>query len=527
MKLVSYLKSRVGLSRVGLAVLSGVLVTLSLPRFEVWPLAWVSFVPVLFAVRHARVLESGLLGVVLGTVWCFTSCLFFAQMVEAFMGVPSPASWLVGFVIALWCGGGAVGAVFLLYGAAQKATGAPSIVLLPLAWLLVWPVFPNPFFVTLGTGTVSAPFTVQATEFFGAYVLDAVLVLASAAVFEALQRPATRARRVAVGVAVAIVVAWWGYGAVASSVWDARVASWSTKRVGLIQPNRASSFKRLRPEPGYSRQFPFEMELSQQLAGEGAELIVWPEVHWYGTVANKKLRDVFHGHVRDMGVDLIIHDKGADPERGREFWRNASVFYPSSGEPVQMYFKRRLVPFGEYYPVLDDFPELKKSIGLPGSIAAGERKTTFIAGGMRVDPLICYEITFPRHVADAVGADAQGKVLLVQSNDGWYGEGTAPAHHRAATTLRAVENRVPVIHSLNSGESHIVGPHGRVHFLAPDDERGKWLVEMPYAPDSGGSFYSRFPGWPVWLTRVVATLWFSLWLFRRRLARREASGAAV
>jgi apolipoprotein N-acyltransferase len=514
MRLFRYLTSRDGAARAGLATLSGLLIVFAFPRWELWPLVWVAFVPMLYAVRRAGPLESWWLGTVLGTVWCFGSCPFLVHTCEVFLGAPPPLSWVMALVIAFWCGGQSVALVMVLFRVAQRRTGVTTLVLLPLAWLLVWPVFPNPFFVTLGTASVPAPFTVQATDIFGTYVLDAVILLSSVALFEALQRPVERSKRVAIVVAFGLIVTWFGYGAIVGPRWDAKVAGWSTKRIGLVQPNRESTFRRLKPEPGYSRDFPFEMEMSQELAREGADLLVWPEGHLYGTITRESLRNIFGEHVRRMGVDLVMHDKGIDPELGRPIQRNTSVFYPKSGEPAQMYYKRRLVPFGEYYPVLDRFPELKKSMGLPSSITAGTNKTTFLAGGMRVDPLICYEIVFPRHVADAVGADAAGKVLLVQSNDGWYGVGTAPAHHRAATILRAVENRVPVIHSLNTGESHVIGPHGRSHFDAPAEQRGKWIAEMPYDATSGGSFYSRFGGWPVWLARVLLVV--GLIVFRRR-----------
>jgi apolipoprotein N-acyltransferase len=523
LRLSRYLKSRTGTTRIGLAVASGVLITFAFPRFELWPLVWVSFVPALFAVRRAGPLESAALGGILGTVWCFATCPWLIHTVEAFVGLPAPLSWVVALGMAMWCGGAATGLAIGLFRFAQRATGVTTLVLLPLSWMMVWPVFPNPFFVTLGTGSLSALFTVQGADIFGTYTLDAVILLSSAAIFEALTRPRELAQRVAIVAAFAVVAAWWGYGAVVGSSWQDRVDGWSAKKIGLLQPNRESSFKRLRPEPGYSRDFPFEMEMSQELAQQGADLIVWPEGHLYGTVTKASLRSLFGEHIRRMGVDVIIHDKGADPDKGWKVQRNTSMFYPTSGEAPQLYYKRKLVPFGEYYPVVGYDEELRKSLGLPMSIWPGTEKTTFEAGGMRVDPLICYEIMFPRHVADAVGDDAAGKVLLVQSNDGWYGPGTAPAHHRAATILRAIENRVPIIHVLNNGESHIIGPHGVTHFLAPAEQRGKWLAEMPYDAKSGGSFYSRHPGWCVWFARMLSVVGLAAFFVRRR--RRTADAA--
>lgn len=56
------------------------------------------------------------------------------------------------------------------------------------------------------------------------------------------------------------------------------------------------------------------------------------------------------------------------------------------------------------------------------------------------------------------GAD----VLVTLSNDAWFGRSTAPYQHFAHVVLRAVENRVSVVRSANSGISGVVDPLGRV-----------------------------------------------------------------
>jgi apolipoprotein N-acyltransferase len=517
---LSYLKSREGATRAGLAIVTGALIALALPRFEVWPLIWVSFVPLLIAVRNARPLETWLLGTLAGTVFQLIACHWLGYMAEKFMGAAPPLSWGVALAISAYAGQ-TVALTILLYRLAQRATGWPAFALLPLAGVIVWPVFPNLFFVTLGTGTIGAPFTMQAVEVFGPYGLDAVILLASAGVFEALQRPRARARQIGVVVALAVVIAWWSYGLVALSSWDARVASWSHKRVGLVQPNRASAFRQLPPEPGYTRDFPLEMEMTQQLAQRGADLVVWPEGHLYGTMWRESRERAFRQHVANSGVDVILHDKGPDPrlgpKAGRKKQRNSAVFFPKDGGEPSHYHKRVLIPFGEYYPLVGYSPFWRKALDLRVSLWPGTEPHTFDAGGMKLEPLICYEILFGRHAARSVGRDdPTGKVILVQSNDGWYGPGSAPSHHRAATMLRAVENRVPVIHALNSGESHVVAPSGRMLFQAPDWQRGKWIVEMPYDASSGGSFYSRAAGWFVWTARVLVLAGVAALLVRRR-----------
>lgn len=74
--------------------------------------------------------------------------------------------------------------------------------------------------------------------------------------------------------------------------------------------------------------------------------------------------------------------------------------------------------------------------------------------------VICFELTFPElpRALRRSGAD----MLVVLSNDAWLGAGAAPSQHFAHAALRAVENRMPVVRSANTGISGIVDPLGQV-----------------------------------------------------------------
>jgi apolipoprotein N-acyltransferase len=72
----------------------------------------------------------------------------------------------------------------------------------------------------------------------------------------------------------------------------------------------------------------------------------------------------------------------------------------------------------------------------------------FVAG-RSISVLICYEDTLPAFVNRAVN-HARPEMIVNLTNDGWFGDTTAPWIHLALAKLRAVEHRRYLLRSTNS-----------------------------------------------------------------------------
>ena len=66
-------RSREKIIRYGAAVVSGFLLILAFPRFDLWPAAWVALVPLLVACHNQERGEAGRLGCVAGFVFSLGS----------------------------------------------------------------------------------------------------------------------------------------------------------------------------------------------------------------------------------------------------------------------------------------------------------------------------------------------------------------------------------------------------------------------------------------------------------------------
>ena len=220
---------------------------------------------------------------------------------------------------------------------------------------------------------------------------------------------------------------------------------------------------------------------------------------------------------------------------------SAFVFEPSGSEP-QRYDKKHLVYFGEIVPfrfgrLRSLYFWLNAMIPFSGennseySLFPGESFKTLSMqcasrGGQsyRFATPICYEdvmpyvsrvfatgvsrgdLHTPRPAEDKAYAGKQVDFLLNISNDGWFGRGVQQPQHLAICVMRAVENRVGIARSVNTGISGFVDPSGRLHDLVTS---GSGYAVGNVWTDTRFSFYSRYGDWFAW---TCAVLWLAFYV---------------
>lgn len=139
--------------------------------------------------------------------------------------------------------------------------------------------------------------------------------------------------------------------------------------------------------------------------------------------------------------------------------RNAFVLINPKGKLVNRYFKRNLVPFGEYVPLrslIDNVPPLSKWVStnvFPYDNVPGEKLVLFNGPGKRkfFSP-ICFETSFPWMFRQAAQKGATW--VLTPTNDSWFGNSFLAVQHMAQGVVRAMESGLTVVQASNSGISY-------------------------------------------------------------------------
>ncbi len=205
---------------------------------------------------------------------------------------------------------------------------------------------------------------------------------------------------------------------------------------------------------------------------------------------------------RSKGDQLVGAISYLQDSDGVEFY-NAALLVSPAGSVVGRYHKRRLVPFGEFVPL----KFLKRFIGILntfGDLTPGERDQPLLktAVGL-VAVTICYEAAFPELARFDAARGA--RIIANLTNDGWYKDSWGPYQHFGTNVFRAVENRVYVLRSANTGISAAIDPWGLPMARLGLGQRGDISAEIPAAdPFPARSFYARHGDWLAGLCLLAA-----------------------
>jgi apolipoprotein N-acyltransferase len=198
--------------------------------------------------------------------------------------------------------------------------------------------------------------------------------------------------------------------------------------------------------------------LTLKAAAQRPALVVWPESTIPGLPeAEPWIAGRLAEIARASNAWLLAGGPYRD-QRGRSY--NSAYLYSPTGNLTARYDKVQLVPFGEYVPGRSWLPFLSRYHVRDFDFTPGPVPRVLQAGTIAVGPMICFESTFPNLAWPLVRRRAQ--VLVIMTNDAWFGRTAAAAQHQQIAVLRAVETGRWVLRGASTGISSIIAPDGKV-----------------------------------------------------------------
>ena len=249
------------------------------------------------------------------------------------------------------------------------------------------------------------------------------------------------------------------------------------------------------------------------------EIIAWAEAPTNFFSADPAFRQAAGLLAKAAHAPLVADAASAElpptpSSRPREFV--SAAFFDAQGNYVGRYDKMHLVPFGEYVPYKPLF--FFSGHLLDGlDFSPGTQRRTFQTGGHNFGVFICYESVFGDEVRQFVQNGAQ--VFVNLSDDGWYGDTSAPWEHLDMVRMRAIENRRWVLRATNTGVTGSIDPQGRLVASLPRHTRG--ALAAPFAYRDGTTFYTRHGDWIGWICLGSSTALLILALLRTPSRKRS------
>ncbi len=502
-----------------LAALSGVLGFLAFPHFSWWPLVFVTYAPLFIAVEGKTGRRRFGLGLITGTVHTLGMQYWIAGTLVNMSHFPWAAA-IPSLVLYSAYHGLMWALVALFYGPVRAWSGRWGwLITVPLMYAVVERVFPSLFPYFACSPLYAAPVLLQASEWIGPSFLTALVILPSCGLVHMIEEYSRgRASDHLVPTAIAalwLMVSVWGVVRM-QQVWSAPIRSQPT--VALIQPNVTVDEKNARDPAVRKGVYARTEAMTRRAARLRPDLVVWPEGGFPFTFEIDALdharnpkdsrHRVYSRRLYRLALELGVPFVAGALRRHDGRVRNSGLFFPPGEGRAIPYDKRQLLLFGERVPFADTFPSLRDAVPGMSHHVAGERFVRFDAAGFGWVPSICYEAIQPTFTRDGLNAE-HSDILLNLTNDVWFGNTAEAPQHLMVQTQRAIENRVWLVRSTNSGISAFVDPTGTIRAATQVDNEAVLAYEMavPALPET---FYRRFGDLLFYVALVLAGLWLAV-----------------
>lgn len=397
-----------------------------------------------------------------------------------------------------------------------------------------------------GYSLTDFPILCQITEYTGIYGISFFIYSVNILLFLAYQNKEHYQLYLKLSISLIII-----YGIINTGIYlSYSKTEMSAVKVGVLQPNIDPFVKWQKKYKAIAKKRLYKQ--AEVAIAKGADHIVFPETsvpYYLRYRSAKSIRDSLNQLSKSKNVTFSV---GALDSQKRIPYNSVFHFLPHE-EQMQVYYKQKLVPVAEkviYPAVMAIFGNLLPGIsgwgkGTETSVFKAENNVYHFSeesGSFRYinrdtvqfGTSICIESTFPTVFSEFKENGAQWINLI--TNDGWfyphwswftdiandYGfspffKGKGAYQHNKIAVVRAIENRVSIVRSANTGISSIIDPFGEIIEQTEQYEEDVIVNYVPILPYEL-TFFNRYGNWFIWLNGIGLLVMF-LFSIKDRLTK--------
>jgi len=444
------------------SLFSAGLLILSFPSFDLYPLAWVAFLPLFWSIKKTSAFSAFQQGFGTGMLF-FLGLLYWllhAMTVYGHLSFLFSLGLLILLVIylALYLG------VFCYF---IVRLGLFEHALFPWLTGMLWVVleFLRGHLLTgfpwelLGDSQYKWLTFIQIADIGGVYFISFFIMTANACLFFWLEKR-NKVAFFNLAVFLVLFLAVLGYGHYKLNLWKMKTKHLPHLKIGLIQGNIDESKKW---DPTFqTATVKAYTELSLQAAEQRPDLLIWPETALpFYFQQPSAYREFVLNLVKQINIPLLVGSPAYEMTFRHVQYFNRAYLINEKGGVVDYYDKVHLVPFGEYVPCRCLLKFLPAVAAQEGDFSPGKRlKPLILKEKIPFGVLICFEGIFPEISRQLVQKGAS--FLTNITNDAWFGRSSAPYQHFSMLILRAIENRRGIARCANTGFSAFILPTGEI-----------------------------------------------------------------
>lgn len=433
------------------SIISGILLALSFQKFNLFFLAWIAFIPLIYCIYKNNLRYSVLYGTVTGITysliafnWMFSFLLMNTKSFEATL-IASLIFWLYQTVyFILW--------VFF-FEVAKKNNSITSVFYVSSLWMILEYIknyFLSGFPVNL-LGYSQSSFTqiIQLADVFGVYGISFLIILINMLLFYWLYNG--KKKYLIFSFVIFMSVLFYGFLRINQI---SNINDKDAIKIGIVQPN-------IEQQKKWNKNLKDEIintiyNTAKYFKDKSCDIIVYPETLLPRSLEQTEEIQILVKNISNYAFLSLIGGKSIENNN----LYNSVFLISKEGNIIDKYKKKHLALFGEYIPFENFLVKLLEKVNLTDNYTKEIDLRVFEFDKYTLGINICSEVYYPYLSRELVSKGAT--LLTTHSNIAWCDGLSYPYQHFVLNIFRAIENRKYLIVAANTGISGVIAPTGKV-----------------------------------------------------------------